>query len=97
MAYVQSSAARGRHTVRAASAIHVLLGAWLLVAPFLLQTGDASHWNDLLAGIAILLCAGLRFIVPRTGTRWLSWINALVGDDRRPFRARLCDAARHLE
>lgn len=79
MAYAGFESARERRQVRNASGINVLIGGWLLVAPFLLQSVDASHWNDLLAGVAVLLLAGVRFITPRSETRWLSWINALIG------------------
>ena len=58
MVYAGARSAPG-NGVRRASGIKVVIGAWLLVAPFLLQSADASHWNDLSAGIRakyLVLC-----------------------------------------
>lgn len=47
------------------SGINSLLGAWLVVSPFLLtQTGgglSASVWNNILIGVAIFLIAGYNY------------------------------------
>lgn len=47
------------------SGINSLLGAWLVVSPFLLTvTGDelsASVWNNIIIGLAIFLIAGYNY------------------------------------
>jgi hypothetical protein len=66
--------------VKIASGLNVLLGLWLLVAPFLLGYGNiaAAMWNDVIVGGLVLILAGVRVWKP-AHNRWLSWTNVLLG------------------
>ena len=68
-----------RGAVRAASGANLLLGAWLIVSPAVFYTTDVSFWNNIVVGVAVFLLAGLRVLVPRMGTKILSWLNVLLG------------------
>lgn len=65
--------------VQTASGINLILGAWLVIAPFLLGATASATWNDVLAGLAVLVLAGTRAAKPATSTTLLSWINLLIG------------------
>ena len=68
-----------RTEIRAAGAANVLLGAWLIVSPFVLgyAPGDPAL-HDALAGAAVAVLA-----VSRLTAGWwrpaLSWVNAFIG------------------
>lgn len=69
----------GRGQIKVASGINLALGGWLIIAPFLLTVSTPAMWNDVLAGIAVLLLAGTRVAKPDAGTKGASWTNVLVG------------------
>jgi hypothetical protein len=65
---------------RYASGLNVLLGIWVIVAPFVLTfTGtSAALWNDIIVGAAVLILGLVRLNNMRT-TMWASWINLVLG------------------
>ncbi|HZD11622.1 MAG TPA: SPW repeat protein [Candidatus Binatia bacterium] len=69
-----------RGQVKVASGLNVLLGIWLLVAPFILGYSGvaAGLWNDIIVGALVLILAGVRVWKP-AHNRWLSWTNVLLG------------------
>ena len=44
--------------VQTASGIYLILGAWLVIAPFLLGATASATWNDVLAGLVQRRSAG---------------------------------------
>jgi hypothetical protein len=62
-----------------ASALNILAGIWLIIAPFVLGYSDGDpYWNNIVFGaIVALLAAGRIAGAPRAAA--LSWINALIG------------------
>lgn len=67
-----------RTTSQSLSILNILFGAWLVVSPYMLgYTSSQAKWQQVGAGVIVLLVAGLRFMAPRL--QWASWINALVG------------------
>ncbi len=69
-----------------ASGVNIVLGAWLIVAPFVLNFGIRGSFGDhsvaisnsVIVGIAIAVLAAIRVFTPlKTGP--LSWINILLG------------------
>lgn len=57
--------------------INVILGAWLIVSPYILgYTSSAAKWNQTILGIVVLVLAGLRALAPRQ--QWLSFLNGLA-------------------
>ena len=70
----------GRGQVKIASALNVLLGIWLVIAPFLLGYADVGTtlWNDVIVGAIVLILAGTRVWRP-AHNRWLSWTNVVLG------------------
>ena len=65
--------------IRWASGANILFGAWLLIAPWLLNyMQNVIRWNDRIAGAALMILATMRFIRP-LGRFWIGWINALIG------------------
>ena len=65
--------------IRWASGANILFGAWLFIAPWVLNYAqDAISWNETIAGAALVILATLRYIRP-LGRFWIDWINALIG------------------
>jgi hypothetical protein len=60
--------------------INLLLGLWLIVAPWILGDGGEGNvvWNEVVVGAAIALIAVVRVNAP---ARWapLGWINVVLG------------------
>jgi len=63
-----------------ASGANIVLGAWLVISPFILgySGNSAALWNDIIFGVVILLLAWARVANPG-GVSALSWINAVIG------------------
>ena len=65
--------------IRWASGANILFGAWLFIAPWVLNYAqDAISWNETIAGATLMILATLRYIRP-LGRFWIGWINALIG------------------
>ena len=67
--------------VKTASGLNLVLGIWLLIAPFLLGNsggGALAMWNDMVVGVIVLILAWIRFANPASATG-LSWTNAVLG------------------
>ena len=60
-----------------ASGINLILGLWLIIAPFVLGFTAHTHseWNTIIVGILVATIAAIRIWGGR-GASWLSWINA---------------------
>ena len=60
-----------------ASVINLILGLWLIIAPFVLGFTAHTHseWNTIIVGILVATIAAIRIWGGR-GASWLSWINA---------------------
>lgn len=64
--------------VRSASLLNVILGAWLIISPFILNyTSSAARWDQVIIGIAVVVLAGIRTFMP--SQRWLSSLVGLAG------------------
>lgn len=55
-------------TTSRTAGLNVLLGLWLVVAPFLLTTTTAGLWNDVLMGLGIATFAGYNYYRTTQGT-----------------------------
>lgn len=69
-----------RSQAQTASSANVLLGIWLIIAPFALaysHTASAA-WNDIIVGAVIVVAAGARAAAPANNVV-LSWLNVLLG------------------
>jgi hypothetical protein len=65
--------------IRWASGANILFGAWLFIAPWVLNYAhDPISWNETIAGAALVILATLRYIRP-LGRFWIGWINGLIG------------------
>jgi hypothetical protein len=69
-----------RNQVIAASGTNLLVGVWLICAPFALSYSGVSNalWNDIILGATIATLAGIRVLGAYRQT-WLSWTNATLG------------------
>jgi hypothetical protein len=58
--------------------VNLVLGAWLLIAPFLGvgAASDAAMWSSYLSGVLIMVFAWAALARPQ---RWEEWLNLLVG------------------
>lgn len=58
----------------------VVLGLWMIVAPWLLGYGylTAALWNSLIVGVVLTLVALARIVLPNQFAN-LSWLNAALG------------------
>jgi hypothetical protein len=76
----QTSAAGATKTVKTSSGTNLVLGLWLIIAPFLLGYGaiPGPMWNDVLIGIIIAALAALRLSSPGH-SGWASWTNLVAG------------------
>ena len=68
-----------RQNVQVLSGINIVLGAWLIIAPFVLgyQTMVAL-WNNIIVGAIVLILAWIRAANPNS-MPGLSWINVILG------------------
>lgn len=66
--------------VATASGLNLLLGIWLIVAPWVLDYSDvtAAVWNQVTVGIVVAVLALARVAAPRQFAS-LSWVNAVLG------------------
>lgn len=70
-----------RTQVRWASGTNVVLGLWLIAAPFVVlyyRDSTAAAWNDVIVGLLVLSFAWYRSARPASGVG-LSWANAVLG------------------
>jgi len=66
--------------VATASGLNLLLGVWLVVAPWVLDYADvtAAGWNQVTIGIVVAVLALARVAAPYRFAS-LSWVNAVLG------------------
>lgn len=63
---------------RSLSSIMFIVGAWLLVSPYLLgYTLDQAIWQQTIAGLLIAIVAAVRYVMP--AMQWPSWITVALG------------------
>lgn len=66
--------------VQTASGLNILVGLWLVIAPWVLDYSEQSNavWNQVGVGVVIAALASFRVFAPR---QWasLSWINFVLG------------------
>ena len=79
MAQTYAERVGDRGEVRTTSGVNLILGAWLMVSPVVFFTTDVSFWNNIVVGVAVFVLAGLRVLLPRIGTKGLSWVNLVLG------------------
>ncbi len=63
-----------------ASSLNILLGLWLIIAPFVLNYArlEAAETNDIIVGIIVAVIAAIRSFGAFTQPGW-SWVNVLLG------------------
>ena len=64
-----------------ASGINLILGLWLIIAPFVLGFAAAnrgSEWNNIAVGMIVAIIAAIRIWGGRSAG-WLSWVNVALG------------------
>ncbi len=65
--------------VKVLSWITVILGVWLIIAPFILTfPSTVAMWNSIIVGVIVLVLSWIRAANPATSPG-LSWINAILG------------------
>ena len=68
-----------RSEVIGSSGLNVLIGAWLVIAPWVLgYTSGDPKWNDVIFGI-LVGTFGLTRVLGAYRASWMSWLNALIG------------------
>jgi hypothetical protein len=66
-----------RATIQSVAVINIILGAWLIISPWILgYTSTAAQWNQTILGIIVVGLAILRGLAPRQ--QWLSFLTGLV-------------------
>lgn len=71
-----------RSPTQSITAVNGVLGLWLIVAPFLVESLAIEHWNDPLVGGTITIVAGYNFYSERTQgsiSQRAAAINGLLG------------------
>ncbi len=68
-----------RGQIRLASGVNVLLGIWLIIAPFVFAFTAAAFWNNVAVGVFVLLLAATRVSRPTASTKAASWTKAIIG------------------
>lgn len=65
--------------VRVASGLNIILGAWLIIAPFVLAFSDmVALWDSIIVGAVVLILAWIRMANPMSAPG-ISWVNAILG------------------
>lgn len=67
-------------TATMVSGLNLLLGLWLVIAPWALDYSSQNNavWNQVVIGIAIAVIALVRVMAPVQTASW-SWVNAVLG------------------
>lgn len=66
-----------RETVQSIAIVNLILGAWLIISPWILgYTSAAAQWDQTIIGIVVVILAVLRGLAPRQ--QWLSFLTGLV-------------------
>lgn len=79
MANAQTATAHASGPIRLTSSLNVILGAWLIIAPFVFNSSTPAFWNDIVVGALVLILAAVRISKPQPSTRAASWTNAGLG------------------
>lgn len=76
----EATGRRAGGAVRMASGANLLLGLWLVIAPWVLDYSSETNavWNQVVVGIAIATLALLRTMDPAAAAS-LSWTNFVLG------------------
>ena len=71
---------KAKKSAQRASGGNVLVGVWLILAPFALGYSglERAVWNDMVVGVAIIVLAIARIASPVRQVR-LSWTNTVLG------------------
>lgn len=77
--YVEATNPQIRSRIKGASSVNLILGLWLIAAPFVLAFTSSALVNDVVCGIAIVILAGLRIYRPTLATKPASWVNLAIG------------------
>ncbi len=65
--------------VKVLSWITVVLGVWLIIAPFVITIPSmVAMWNSIIVGVIVLILSWIRAANPASSPG-LSWINAILG------------------
>ncbi|GAB4327334.1 MAG: hypothetical protein Kow0010_10870 [Dehalococcoidia bacterium] len=80
MTAISITPSTAKTTVHWVSGTNLIVGLWLLLAPFaLLYTGTtAALWNDLIIGVAVVSFALLRVVTPLR-SEVIGWTNVGLG------------------
>lgn len=67
--------------LRTAGSIDILLGIWLIIAPFMLGYSaiNGALWNDIISGFLVVIFAAIIAGRTTTGSAWPSWVNLIIG------------------
>lgn len=70
----------GKQVVLYTGGVKMILGLWLIIAPFFLRYSDitSAFWNDIIVGVLVVIFAGVRIFEAIRQTV-LSWINTVLG------------------
>lgn len=77
--YAYAPLTANHEQITLASGANLLLGLWLIAAPFVLSYGAAhARANDIVLGIIIATLAAIR-VFGAYRSAWISWVNMLAG------------------
>lgn len=70
-----------RMSVRTASGLDIVAGAWIFLSPFLLGFSQLSGalWNNLIIGAAVIIFSASHATSGTARRAWASWINVVLG------------------
>lgn len=70
-----------RTYMRTAGSLDILVGIWLIISPFLLNysSNSTALWNDIIAGVAVIIFAATQTAQSNRSISWPSWVNLLIG------------------
>lgn len=64
--------------VRSLAGLDFVMGAWLIISPFILSyTAANARWNQIIFGSIVAIAGAVRYFSP--GAAWLSWLTGPVG------------------
>jgi hypothetical protein len=74
----QNLSIEDKNLIKMMTLLSVFAGMWLVVSPFSFgYTNPVAIWNQVIAGVIILLLSMTRFLFP--GWNWASWTNFALG------------------
>jgi hypothetical protein len=68
-----------RTHIRTTGTVELIVGLWLIIAPFIFGFNTAAMWSALISGVVLAVVALILFSTVGTTSTWPTWVSLIVG------------------